>query len=56
MALILFNGQRSPVGGWFQDGHGHRLFVKEGDFLPICPRGGPSMVRWLLIQEIPSTP
>jgi hypothetical protein len=48
--LILWNGQRSPVGGWFEDEHGHRLYLRKGDPAPICPRFGPTLVRWRVVQ------
>ena len=53
MAIILFNGQPSPIRGWFADGHGHRILIRRGDMAPICPRLGPGVIQWRLMQEIP---
>lgn len=54
MYVILFNGQAAPVGGWYGDAHGHRLFLSEGDLAPICPHLGPTTVQWRLIQPVGS--
>ena len=54
MMVILFNGQSAPTGGWYVDGHGHRMFLGEGDLAPICSFSGAAAVQWRLVQAIPT--
>ena len=56
MRPIVYNGQELPVGGMYVDDHGHVMFLRAGDLAPICPRLGPSIVRWILIREIATAP
>ncbi len=52
MVVILHNGQRARVSGWFVDLHGHRLFLRRKDMAPICPHRGPGPMLWRLVQEV----
>ncbi|MDX1691902.1 MAG: hypothetical protein R3290_12865 [Acidimicrobiia bacterium] len=56
MQITVWSGQAVPRGGWFLDGHGHRLFLRAGDLAPICPAMGPAAVAWRLVREIPTVP
>jgi hypothetical protein len=49
---VVWNGQPAPVAGWFVDGHGHRVFLREGDLAPICPHFGPAPVAWRLLYAV----
>ena len=52
MRPVVYNGQELPVGGMYADDHGHVMYLRAGDLAPICPRLGPTVVRWVLIREI----
>jgi len=53
MQVIRWNGYPVPVGGWYVDPHGHRVFLRAGDLAPICPQLGSQRVSWRLIAPIP---
>lgn len=53
---IVYNGQQLGTTGWFVDEHGHRLFLQRGDLAPICPRNGPGVAQWRLVQRIGTPP
>ncbi len=53
---IIYNGQKVPVSGWFEDRHGHRLFLQQGHFAPICPRFGPETAMWRLLKAVGGPP
>jgi hypothetical protein len=49
--IVVTNGQAAPVGGLFLDQHGHRLYLRRGQIVPLCPQYGPfSVVQWRLCR------
>ena len=56
MQIVVWSGQRAPVGGWFLDPHGHRMLIRAGDLAPICPFLGPAPATSRLLREIPAVP
>jgi hypothetical protein len=53
MQVIRWNGYPVPVGGWYVDPHGHRVFLRTGELAPICPQSGAARVPWRLITRMP---
>lgn len=51
--IVVTNGQSAPVGGWFTDQHGHRLYLRRGEVVPLCPHLGPcGTVLWRLARPV----
>lgn len=50
--IVVVNGQRVPVTGWFVDGHGHRIFLQRTQLAPVCPRRGAETTMWRLVRSI----
>lgn len=50
---MVHSGHPVPLGGWYVDPHGHRVFLRSGDIAPICPRLGPAAVDWRLVMVVP---
>lgn len=49
--IAATSGQAAPAGGWFVDQHGHRLYLRRGQIVPLCPQYGPlSVVQWRLLR------
>ena len=53
MHVIRWNGHPVPVGGWYVDPHGHRVYLRAGELAPICPQFGAARVPWRLIPPLP---
>ncbi len=53
--VTLSNAQRVPASGWYEDQGGDRLYLREGDLAPICPRHGLSLTRWRLVIPLADT-
>jgi hypothetical protein len=53
MQVIRWNGHPVPVGGWYADPHGHRVYLRAGDIAPICSQSGPTRIAWRLVRPIP---
>jgi len=52
MHVIRWNGHPVPIGGWYADSHGHRIFLRAGDVAPVCPHFGPARVVWRLVAPM----
>jgi hypothetical protein len=52
-SVVVSSGRPVPLGGWFVDCHGHRLFLRRGELAPICPMLGPAATSWQLLVEVP---
>lgn len=51
--IVVTNGRPAPAAGWFLDQHGHRLYLRRGEIVPLCPYLGPcAPVLWRLIRPV----
>ena len=50
--MVVYNGQRIDVSGWYVDTHGHQLFLALGSLAPICPHLGPGTAMWRLLRQV----
>jgi hypothetical protein len=51
--LTLLKGAAAQAGGFWEDNHGHRVFLCEGEVLPGCPRTPFTTTFWNLNSEAP---
>ena len=47
--IVHYNGQPARATGWYVDTHGHRVFLRRGDLVPLCPHSGVMTVLWRLL-------
>jgi hypothetical protein len=50
--MMLSNGQSIPVTGWWQARCGQRLYLRGGDFAPMCPRHVMGTTWWRLVAPV----